>query len=393
MSPDIYASFGVSPVLNAAGYVTAAGGGPILPEVVAAMRSAAASSVLIDELEQAASRNIAAATGAEAGYVTAGAAAALTLAAAAVIAGDDRSVMNQLPDAGERPHDIVVAWTNRSSYDRCFRTAGARVVIAGSAAGCSPDDVFDAIGPATVAVAAFAGAGSGPDIAAFAAAAHRAGKPLIVDAALALPPAANLRGLVAAGADMVAFSGGKELRGPQASGFLAGPAAVIESVAQQHQDFAANDGTWEQGSGLGSPGHGIGRAMKVGKEEIVGLLTALRCFETRDHAAERSDRLQRANRVAAGLQGLPGLKVTARDGELPVVHFETDDTVQGLEPIAIADALLAGEPRIIVGPFYLRGRPRQTPTRSFWIAPYTYEATYDEAVINRVRQVVAALRS
>lgn len=392
MSTDIYTSFGVTPVLNVAGYVTAASGGPILPEVAAAMRAAANSSVLVDELEQAASREIAAATGAEAGYVTSGAAAALSLAAAAVIAGDHRSIMNQLPDVGDQPHEIVIAWTNRSAYDRCFRAAGARVVVAGSAAGCTPDNVFEAIGPATVAVAAFASNSNGAEIAAFAAAAHHANKPLIVDAAMALPPAANLRGLVAAGADLVAFSGGKELRGPQASGFLAGPAAAIESVALQHQDFAANDGTWEQGGGLGSPGHGIGRAMKVGKEEIVGLLTALRCFATRDHAAERVERLQRAHRVAEGLQGLPGLAVTACDDELPRVDVEMNASAHGMEAIAIADRLLAGDPRIVVGPFYLRGKPRQTQSGSFWIAPYSYDAAYDAIVIDRVRQVVAALR-
>src|SRR5262249_57092125 len=141
-----------------------------------------------------------------------------------------------------------------------------------------------------------ASARDGPaSLASAAAAAHAYSIPVIVDAAEAVPPAANLRSLIAAGADIVAFSGGKAIGGPSASGFLAGRADLILSAALQHQDMDVRAATWGYrdiiGRGLlpAPPGQGIGRGMKVGKEEILGLLVALERYATRDHAADPRD--------------------------------------------------------------------------------------------------------
>lgn len=131
--------------------------------------------------------------------------------------------------------------------------------------------------------------------------------PVIVDAAIALPPPENLLRFVAEGADLVAYSAGKDLRGPQAAGFLAGRADLIASVALQHQDFAANDGTWDTHAPLLSPGHDLGRPMKVGKEEIVGALVALRQYPGRDHARELAEQEAGARWLADQLAAFPGV--------------------------------------------------------------------------------------
>src|SRR6185437_6671409 len=118
--------------------------------------------------------------------------------------------------------------------------------------------------------------------------AHRHGLPVIVDAAGGVPPVENLRRFVAAGADLVAFSGGKAIGGPQASGILVGRADLIASVALQHQDMDVYPATWNRRgliadqSVAGIPHQGFGRSMKVGREEIVGLVTALRIFAAGD---------------------------------------------------------------------------------------------------------------
>ena len=134
-------------------------------------------------------------------------------------------------------------------------------------------------------------------------------------AATALPPVANLRRFIAEGADLVAFSGGKAIRGPQASGILCGRRDLIESVALQHQDMDVDPRTWswrarylDSGRLPGPPHHGFGRAMKVGKEEIVGLVVALRRFVARDHQAEATAWLAQLGRLAGALEDVPGLR-------------------------------------------------------------------------------------
>src|SRR5437762_517589 len=142
--------------------------------------------------------------------------------------------------------------------------------------------------------------------------AHRHDLPVIVDAAIALPPAENLSGLIAQGADLVAYSGGKHLGGPQASGFLCGRAHLVRSAWAQMVDMDVRPGTWSLQSWVESgwiarpPRHGIGRSMKVGKEAVIGLLTALERYPHRDHAAERATWLRLTSAIGDGLAGLEG---------------------------------------------------------------------------------------
>jgi D-glucosaminate-6-phosphate ammonia-lyase len=219
----IYEEFGVAPLINASDYVTRHGAAPMLPEVVAAMAEAARSSVAIAELEDAAGRAIAEATGAESGYVTAGSAAALALAAAACLAGTDRQRINRLPDATGLPDAIVIPGPHRDSYDRCFRIAGARIVTAGTPERCTPADLAAAIDDRTVAIGWFSDYEAALPLPPVVAVARERGVPTIVDAAIALPPPENLRRFIAEGADLIAYSAGKDLRRPDRLGGAPAP--------------------------------------------------------------------------------------------------------------------------------------------------------------------------
>lgn len=383
----IYETLEVTPIIDASGYVTRFSGSLMLPEVAEAMVEASRAYVSIAELQQAAGAVIADQTGAEAGYVTSGAAAGLTLAAAACIAGSDRDAIARLPDTGDLPSDIVIPGPHRDSYDRCFRLAGARIVMAGTPDACSAEDLEQALGAQSVAVAWFSAyEDTSLSLAEVVRIAHATGKRVIVDAAVALPPPANLRRFIDTGADLVSFSGGKDLRGPQTSGFLAGNARLIDSVALQHQDFTAYNGTWDASSEYLGPGHGIGRPMKVGKEEIAGLVVALQCYTERDH--EEEDRLQRdaARMVANHLSGIPGISIETGWSHTPghFVRVTIDKEVTGHSAAAIAEQLATGKPRIMVAPAFFNEE------RVFSIGFNTLQPGEADIVASRVREILTS---
>ena len=250
---NVYTQFGLEPIINAAGASTRVGGPLMHPAAAKAMLEAAGSCIALDQLQAAASRIIAETTGAEAGYVTAGAAAGLTLAAAACLAKLDIAIMDRLPDTSGLPNEIVISREQRNGYDHALRAAGAQLVEVGmnelvAGAGVRRTEVWEydaAITDRTVAVAYFANPDSAPPVEEVASLCQQRGVPLIVDAAGQLPPAANLRRFVDAGADLVTFSGGKGLRGPQSSGILAGRRDLIMSAALQQLDLDEHWSVWD----------------------------------------------------------------------------------------------------------------------------------------------------
>lgn len=310
---DIYARLGVKRRINAAGTLTRLGGSLMPDEVLAAMREAATAFVDIAELQAAASAVIAEHTGAEAGIVTSGAAAALTLGTAACLTGFDAARMDRLPDTSGMANEVVIWRAHRTGYDHAIRAAGARLVEIGyndratgaGVRGLEPWEIEAAIGPATVAVAYTATPAHDPPLAEVVKAAK--GLPVIVDASAQLPPADNLTRYINEGAALVVFSGGKALRGPQASGILCGRRELVAAALVQQLDMDVSPATWRPPSLIprdklrGIPHHGIGRGFKVGKEEIAGLIAALERFATLDHEAERAARLQRLEVIAAAL--------------------------------------------------------------------------------------------
>ena len=356
----IYANLGVRTVVNARGNATLAGGTLMDPVVVAAMAEAARSFVRIGDLQDAASRQIAALTGAEAGYVTTGAAAALTLGVAAMLARLDPDRMDRLPDTDGGPSEILVQQTHRNPYDHLVRASGARLVEFGDGAGGTAAEMAARIGPATAGAFYHGQAeASGMPLVDFVRTAHDHGLPVLVDASMNLPPRDNLRRFIAAGADLVAFSGGKTIGGPQASGFLAGRADLLLSVGLQQQDMDVQPSTWARRSLLETavlprpPQHGIGRSMKTGKEEIVGLLVALRRYVERDEATERRRWLALTDQLAEELARIPGLTTGTEpaqaDGRpVPMTIVCVDQGEYGRNAVDVVRAFEAGDPIVML---------------------------------------------
>jgi D-glucosaminate-6-phosphate ammonia-lyase len=334
----IYERLGVRPVVNAAGTLTRLGGTLMCPEALEAMREAARTAVAIDELQEAASRVIAGHTGAEAALVTSGAFGALVLAAGACIAGLDVRRMNRMPHYGyEQGCEIVICRHHRNSYDKAFEVTGARLVEVGlldRALGVGvreveAEDIEAAIGPRTVAFAYVAMQGVGPDLAAVAQVAHRHELPVIVDAANQVPPMQNLRRFIADGADLVAMSGGKAFRGPQASGFLCGRRDLVASALLQQVDMDVAPSSWTPPKEFvdrplnGVPRHGFGRGFKVGKEEIAGAVAALDAFVMKEpeYQAQWAERCRRFAAALAGIAGLEAIVVPREaTGRVPLVE-------------------------------------------------------------------------
>ncbi len=393
---DIYQRLGVARRINAAGTLTRLGGSLMEDEVLQAMREAAAASVDIAELQAAASRAISAATGAQAGIVTSGAAAGLTLATAACLARWDVARMAALPDTRAMPNRVLMARTHRNSYDHAIRAAGARIVDIGhndrgtgaGVRGLEAWEIDAAIDAQTVALVFVATAHTVADLPQVVACMHRHQLPVIVDAAAQLPPRSNLQRFIGAGADLVVFSGGKAIGGPQASGVLAGRSDLVGSALLQMMDMDVNPQTWSPPALIdrqalgGIPHHGIGRGFKVGKEEIAGLLVALERFVARDEPAAAARATDRLRAIAAALAAEPAIstRLVAADEATPVPLLEL--AVQG-SAHALSRRLQQGDP-----PVHLSERLADDGILT--INPQTLRPD-DDAVL--VRRVLDACRS
>ncbi|HYT88234.1 MAG TPA: aminotransferase class V-fold PLP-dependent enzyme [Gemmataceae bacterium] len=361
---SIYDNWGLEPIINASGAVTRLGGAPMPEAVLEAFCAAARESVPLDALQGAASRIIAEATGAEAGLVTSGAAAALTLGTAAILTGYDLGRMEQLPRCDGFPHEFVVAREQRNGYDHAVRAAGARLVEVGfneivAGAGVRRTESWEyaaAFGPMSAGVLYVHDPQSRPPLPELVERAHRRGLPVLVDAAGELPPRSNLRALLAQGADLVAFSGGKAIRGPQATGILCGRRDLIGAAAVQMLDMDDHFELWEPPAHLidkrrlgGIPRHGIGRSLKVSKEQIAALLTALQLFTSGAYDAELSAQRRRLEQIATALDGLPVQCVVRvpSDGEsIPLLEIALGDATAALE---VCRRLRCGKPPVHVG--------------------------------------------
>jgi D-glucosaminate-6-phosphate ammonia-lyase len=365
---NIYARLGVPTIINGKGTSTRVSGGIMDTEVADAMREATQACVDMGQLQGRASEIIAELTGAEAGYVTSGAAAGLLLGTAACVTGLDPGRMNRLPDTRGLPNRVIVVRSQRNLYDHAVRAVGVELVEVGIAdryAGPGVRDaeaweIADAIDERTACVFYVAQSQSRPPLAEVVTVAHAAGVPVLVDAAAQLPPVDNLRRFIDAGADLVTFSGGKALLGPQASGVLCGRRDLIAAAAMHNLDHDIFFEQWAPPPGLidkaklrGLPQHGIGRACKAGKEQIVGLLVAL----------QRFDQKSMARRNAVCSEHLAAFDM-ALDSSLPLA-VERYETVPGGEPrvrltldasapldaMALVIALQDGEPSIQLDPF------------------------------------------
>jgi L-seryl-tRNA(Ser) seleniumtransferase len=330
--------------------------------------------VSIDDLNLKAGDVIARHTGAEAGLVTSGAAGGMLLEAAACIAGADRAKIARLPNTDGMTNEIIIHRSHRVGFDQAFRMAGAKLVEVGTGHTAFDWELEAAFNERTAAVAYIFGPWlhcslSLPEVAKIA---HRHGVPVIVDAAAMLPPKENLTKFINQGADLVSFSGGKGLCGPQSTGILCGRIDLIEAARLNMSPFA-----------------GVGRPTKVCKEEIVGLIAALDRFVSLDHDAQWARWRAMANTIINLLQDIDGLDVRLEEddpnrlGPQAVIYFLPN--WQGSSAERIQEALKQGDPPIYIG----RGGYRD----ELWITPATLQPGEEETVARRLKECLTGKQS
>jgi len=363
----IYQEFGITPIINASGAVTRLGGAPMNPETLAAFAEAARASVPLEQLQASASRIIAEATATEAGLITSGAASALTLGTAAILTGYNLKRMETLPHCQDFPNQFVIARQQRNGYDHAIRASGAHLVEVGfnelaANAGVRQAETWEygaTFNTNTAGVVYVYSSKSTPDLRQVVDIAHEHHLPVLVDAAAELPPKSNLKSIAATGADLVAFSGGKAIRGPQSTGILCGKRDLIGSAALQMLDMDDHLEFWDPPADFidrtkfeGIPRHGIGRGFKVSKEEIIALLVALRLFISGAYDASVLTARSILEEIAKRLQDCP-VQCAIYDKEdkesLPVLEITVKETISGPTAMTICRDLRYENPPIYLG--------------------------------------------
>ena len=357
-----YETLGVRPLINCVGTVTVFSGSVILPEVRAAMMEASKRYVAIEELMAAACGRIAELMQCEWALVTNGCAAALAQVTAGIVAGLDHAAIQHLPDVSQLKNVVIAQKSHRHGYDQAISMTGVRIVDVTTRG--------ELLAAMNVRVAMFAFLGQAADdgemsLAEMASIGREYGIPTFVDAAAERPDAPNR--YLAEGADVVAYSGGKCLRGPQASGLVLGRKDILEAA------FAN-----------ASPHHSLGRPMKVGKEEIMGLLAAVEQWVSRDHKAEWRAWERRLAVIAEAVERVESVRTEimqpGRSNVAPTLRITWDRDIVGHSPQEVQSRLSAGDPRIEV-PTYEDG---------VWIMPYMMEGGEEVVVAERLSTVLLA---
>jgi uncharacterized pyridoxal phosphate-dependent enzyme len=335
LGPNLYQSIGVRPIVNARGTFTIISGSLMLPEVRAAMTEAAQHYVQLDELQAAIGARLAELTKAEWGLVSCGCSAALTHATAACIAGANPDFHVRIPDLRGFPKDeVIIPGHSRNVYDAAIRATGAKVIEVNTGA-----ELEAAFGPKTAMIYILAGprADEGQlSTKAIAEVAKAKGVPVLVDAAAEILTVPNVH--LENGATLVAYSGGKCLRGPQTAGLLLGRKDLVQAA-------------WVHSA----PHHGYARALKIGKEEAMGMLMAVEMWMKRDHKAEWQTWMTRLDQVAKRLSSVPGVTTTIREtkelsNRTPSLQVRWDSAKLGITGQALARHLMNTEPRIAIPP-------------------------------------------
>ncbi|RNL62521.1 aminotransferase class V-fold PLP-dependent enzyme [Nocardioides marmoriginsengisoli] len=275
----MYERIGAVRVVNAVGPATRFGGVPLSAGVLTAMSEATAVAIDIEQLQLTAGRHLAGLLGVPGAYVTPGASAALLLGTAAALTRTEARLIDALPTVLGTRDTVVVQAAHRDPYDHAITATGARLVEVGYPGTTRAGEVARALDERTAAVLYRPGRpGEHVGLRELADLAHRAGAVVIVDGALHVPPVDRLHEYFEQGADLVAVSGGKCFRGPQASGLLLGDPALLTAAALHHQDMDVRDATWGRRPGRdggGAPRQGIGRSLKLGREQLLGLVVAV----------------------------------------------------------------------------------------------------------------------
>ncbi len=368
---DVYQAIGVRPLINARGTFTIISGSTMLPEVRAAMDAAAQKYVHLDELAEAVGARLATLTGAEWGMVSNGCAAGLTLAAAACVAGGNPDLHIRLPDLSGFPKDEAIIPTHsRNVYDAALRSIGLRVVEVST-----PADFEAAIGPRTAMIYVLAGpnADNSPlSVSAMAPIAKAKGVPIVVDAAAEILTIPNVH--LKNGATLVAYSGGKCLRGPQTAGLLLGRKDLVRAA-------------WVHSA----PHHGVTRSLKVGKEDAIGMLTAVEMWVRRDHDAEWKRWTGWLDHISQRVSSIGGVTTTmvqpaGLSNRTPVLRIVWDRQKLGAAGDVVARQLFDGSPRITLDAIRQTDQPGQTGVS---VTPYMLAPGDERVVADRLVAVLS----
>lgn len=349
-APDasIYTRIGVQPVINGMGTVTMLGGSLMPPEVIRAMNEASRHFIPLAELQKKVGARLAELLNVPAALVTCGAASSIAVAAAACMSRGDRKRLEAMPDTdGGTPFEVIQQKSHRSGYEAQMRIQGARSVWVETA-----EDVARAVSPRT-AMMFFLNKHDGDGRIKWqewVALAKKHNVPSFNDAAADVPPKENLWKYVQGGFDLVAFSGGKGLMGPQSSGLLLGRADLIDAARQ-----------------CISPAGGVGRGMKVGKEEMMGLLAAVELFLKTDYNAVARDLDRKVAEMTSMLSKVGGLKLSRVIPEIanavPHLKIEWDEqSKSGVTSQQVLERLRTGNPAI-----HLLGQGKGSLMVSVWL--------------------------
>ncbi len=379
--PEIYQSIGVEPVINCRGTFTIIGASVETPETRAAMEYAARYFVQYDELAEGVGRRLAELTGAEWGMVSAGCAAGLKHVTAACVAGGNPEKLIRIPDlTGFDKTEVVIPRSSRSVYDHAVRNIGVKIIVVDTA-----EELADALSPRTAMVYLTAGGPtvSGPlSLENVVALAKPRGIPVLVDAAAENLTIPNVH--LQRGATVVAYSGGKAIRGPQCSGLLLGRKDLLMSA-------------WQ----ASSPHHGPGRDNKVGREEMLGLLAAVEAWVKRDHDAEWKKWLSYLDTISKRVSGIDGIETAVREpaglsNHSPTLVISWDPAKLHVIGEEIAEELARTKPRIALAGGNFGGRNRTEPDNgktSISITAWMMQPGDDKIVADRIHEVLSIKRS
>jgi uncharacterized pyridoxal phosphate-dependent enzyme len=368
---DVYQSIGVRPLINGRGTYTIISGSTMLPEVRAAMDQAAQRYVHLDELTEAVGARLAALTGAEWGLVTNGCSAALTLASAACVAGGNPDLHVRLPNLSGFPKDEAIIPTHsRNVYDAAIRAVGLRVTEVSTVA-----ELEAALGPRTALIYIMAGPRvdeSPLNLKAIAQIAKPKNVPILVDAAAEILTIPNVH--LQNGATLVAYSGGKCIRGPQTGGLMLGRKDLVRAA-------------WVHSA----PHHGFARALKVGKEDAIGMLMAVEMWVKRDHDAEWKRWTGWLDHIAQRVSTIAGVTTSVVQPEglsnrTPSLRVLWERQRLGLTGDSVVRTLLDGEPRIAL---FAAGGGTQPGMTGVSITPYMLAAGDERVIADRLHAVLS----
>jgi len=365
---DLFKELGIKPLINGRGTLTYLSGSLMMPEVIKAIESTSHEFANLYEVQDKVGERMAELLKCEAAMVTSGAAGALTLGTAAAITGTDEEMIKLLPNLPGPRREVIIQSNHRYGYDHAVRNTGVKMIEVES--GREMEAAFNGQTAMTLffnAAAQFGGFEHAIGHEEFAAISKKHQVPSFIDAAADVPPVDNLFKYIDIGFDLVTFSGGKAIRGPQSAGLLYGRKDLIEAAKLNHNPHS----------------DAIGRGLKINKEEIFGMLVALESYIERDHGKQWEEWVGRTETIAREAETVPSVSSELMVNEGPANHFPDlqlrwDQSQVPIAPEEVVDKLQQGTPRIEVS----------SNEKGLYITVVMMRPDQVEIVARRVREVL-----